>query len=320
MSLQVRIHGDGVAARCCAHLLGKQASLEPTGRARVPVIMLSEAAQALLRDIFQKDHLFRDQPRIRRRIVAWGNNAAPVELDHSAAVVSEEELLSRLVIEESAICDPDWTICAAPPLPPSALEHRFGERTAMPARVKVKGAADTCWMESVEAGWLFLNSGWLIAVGGSPEELLTRSKLVKKQIDGFDSGTARFAASPRMVLPLGGERWICCGTAAMAFDPLCGDGTAHAVREAILASAVIRAAARGEDAGPLLAHYEARLTAGFHRHLAHCLAFYSSGGEGPWWQAQRESIEQGLAWCRRKLDDHGRFRYRLNGLELEAIG
>ncbi len=32
----------------------------------------------------------------------------------------------------------------------------------------------------------------------------------------------------------------------MAFDPICGDGTAHAIREAILAAAVIRALARGD--------------------------------------------------------------------------
>ena len=106
----------------------------------------------------------------------------------------------------------------------------------------------------------------------------------------------------------------------MTFDPICGDGTAHAVREAILASAVLQGVARGEDAGPLLAHYEARLTAGFERHLAQCRQFYASGGNGPWWTAQTQSAEQGLAWCRGRMEAHGQFRYRLNGFELEPIG
>ena len=74
--------------------------------------------------------------------------------------------------------------------------------------------------------------------------------------------------------PLGANSWLACGTAAMAFDPICGDGTAHAIREAILAAAVIRALANGGPADELLAHYEARLTAGFHRHLTLCRQFY----------------------------------------------
>jgi hypothetical protein len=286
--------------------------------------MLSEAAQELIRDIFQNNDLFRDLPRIRKRVVAWGPEAAPVELDHSAVVVSEEDLLSGLGFEESPDTEADWTICAAPPVPASTTEHRFGLRMATPVAVNLKAAPhtccmDTCWMESVEDGWLFLNSGWLLAVGGRPEELLGKSRLVEDQIESFDSGTVQFPASPRMITPLGGEGWICCGSAAMTFDPLCGDGTAHAVREAILASAVIRAAARGEELAPLLAHYEARLTAGFERHLAHCLQFYCSGGNGGWWKAQAESVEEGLAWCRRRMEAHGRFRYRLNGLELEGV-
>jgi hypothetical protein len=281
--------------------------------------MLSEAAQGLIRDIFQRADLFRDLPRIRKRVVAWGPDATPVELAHSAVIVSEEALLSSLGVKEDLPGDAEWTIYAASPLPVATIEHRFGDRMATPIPVRLKGAEDTCWMESVEDGWLFLNSGWLIAVGASPAKLLEQSRLVKNHIDSFDPGTTCFPASPRMVTPLGGDGCICCGSAAMSFDPLCGDGTAHAIREAILASAVIRGVARGEEPGPLLAHYEARLTAGFERHLAHCLQFYSSGGTGAWWRSQAQSIEQGLAWCRRRMEDHGRFRYRLNGFELEAI-
>ena len=105
----------------------------------------------------------------------------------------------------------------------------------------------------------------------------------------------------------------------MAFDPLCGDGTAHAIREAILASAVIQAVARERVGDGLLAHYEARLTAGFRRHLALCDEFYRSGACGPWWRAELQSIQDGLAWCDQKLNIHGEFRYRLAGFELHAL-
>jgi hypothetical protein len=314
----VLIRGDGVAARCCGHLLtqaGYRVSFEPAGRPRVPLIMLSDAAQNLIRDIFQRDDLFREMPVIRKRIVAWGSD--PVELDHSAVVVSEEQLLDSLGMvsgEEQG----GWTICAAPPLPVQTVEHRFGSRMASAVKVDLKATArpDACWVESLEDGWLFLNSGWLIVVGARPELLLDKSRLVGEQISGGDA-VARFAASPRMITPAGGDGWIACGSAAMAFDPLCGDGTAHAVREAILASAVIRAADRGEDFGDLLSHYEARLTAGFQRHLAQCREFYLSGGIGEWWKAEAEASVEGIRWCGARMD--GTFRYRLEGLELRRI-
>ncbi len=321
MTMSVRVRGDGVAARCCAHLLsqaGFRVSFEATSRPRVPAIMLGDAAQQLIRDIFQQDHLFRDLPRISKRIVAWGPDAIPVELEHSAVVVSEEFLLNSLGQALHEEVSADWTIYSAPPLPAPTVEHRFGSRMACPMPVELKASAEpnACWIESVENGWLFLNAGWLLAVGEHP---LEKSKLVKDQIAQVDSATVSFPASPRMVTPLGGGGWIACGSAAMAFDPLCGDGTAHAIREAILASAVIRAIARREEPGPLLAHYEARLIAGFQRHLAQCREFYLSGGSSPWWTSEAGSAVRGLEWTRCGLDRHGGFRYQLLGLELAHL-
>jgi hypothetical protein len=270
--------------------------------------MLSDAAQHLIRDIFGRDDLFRGLPRITKRVVAWG--AAPVEMPHSAVVISEEALLAALPSSSIEIAKADWTIYAAPPLPAEASEHHFGSRMASTFKVEMKDT-ETCWMEAVEDGWLFLNSGWLLSVGG--EDLLRKSTLVRNQIDGVSSSAVRFPASPRMVSPLGGDGWIACGSAAMGFDPLCGDGTAHAVREAILASAVIRASANGDVEG-LVAHYEGRLTAGLLRHVGVCRAFYSSGGAGEWWKAELAAVDLGMEWCRGRLV--GDFRYRLEGFEL----
>ena len=249
----VLIRGDGVAARCCAHLLarsGVRVSFQPNNRPRLPAIMLSEPAQALIREIFDREHLFRDLPRIRKRIVAWGRSANPVELEHSAVVVSEKLLLDSLAPtppNAAAGADAGWTVFASMPLPVAPVEHRFGSRIASAMQVELKPAAEpaACWIESIRDGWLFLianapGSGWLLSVGLRPHELLDQSRLIREQIAGYQPAAAQFAASPRIVEPLGGPGWIACGTAAMAFDPLCGDGTAHAIREAILASAVNR--------------------------------------------------------------------------------
>jgi hypothetical protein len=325
---QITIQGDGVAASCCAYLLGKAGltiKLQPLDRPRLPAILLGDHALALIRDIFQRSDLFQDAPKIRKRIVAWGAGSNVQALDHSAVVISEElllkELSPKLALKDSNT-PPDWTIYASRPLRAPVEEHPFGSRMASAVAVRLKDNSDpaACWIESLEDGWLFLipnapGTAWMLAVGSAPGELLALSRVIREQIADAQPVASKFPAYPRLVSPLCGDGWLACGTAAMAFDPLCGDGTAHAVREAILASAVIRATAN-ED---VLAHYQARLTAGFRRHLALCQGFYTSGGDGRWWRRELDSIQQGIAWCDRRLAAHGDFRYQLRDFELHPL-
>jgi hypothetical protein len=326
----ILIRGDGVAGRCCAHLLsraGLTVTVEAASRARLPAIMLGEPAQKLIGDIFGLHRPFEGLPQIKRRIVAWGADAEPAVVEHSAIVISEEALLERLgrVPVASGAESAQWIIYAAKPLPTEASERSFGSRVASAVLVELVREAepDACWMESLTGGWLFLiavapRSGWLLAAGDGPEELLHRSHVVSARIAAMHSPAARFPASPRMAAPIVGDTWLACGTAAMAFDPICGDGTAHAVREGILASAVIKAAARGGDSARLMAHYENRLTAGFLRHLVHCVEYYAAV-RGDWWQKEAAAAREGIEWCSRRMGDDPKFHYRLNGLELEAI-
>ena len=95
--MNVAIRGSGVAALCSAHLLsraGLGVSLEETSRPKLPVVMLSGPSLALMHDVFGDLSCLAALPRIRRRIVAWGPNAAPVTVPHAAVVASEEILLS----------------------------------------------------------------------------------------------------------------------------------------------------------------------------------------------------------------------------------
>lgn len=325
----VTIRGDGVAAYCCAYLLGKagiQAVLERVDRPRLPAIMLSDHALALIRDVFENQQLFRDAPRVEKRIVAWGPDSKPLALEHSAVVVSEDSLLSGLSPGgNGSDASPHWTIHASRPLPGVVQEYRFGSRVAAAVRVTLRESEpNTCRIESLENGWLFLIpdaplSAWLLAVGGKPEVLLAASRIIANEIASMSESAGEFPAIPRIVSPLCGPGWLACGTAAMAFDPLCGDGTAHAIREAILASAVIRAVAKEGVNDALLAHYEMRLTAGFRRHLALCLDFYQRGSSGPWWEREVKSIQEGIAWCDARLSAHREFRYQLRGFELHAL-
>ena len=330
----IALQGDGVAALGCGYLLqaaGFAVTTQPTTRARLPALMLSASSQALFLDIFESADVFSGLPRVQKRVVTWGPRAKPVTLHHSAVIVSEHRLLekirSKLVLLSPASDDTaDWTIFSSRPLPDAAVEHGFGSRTAsvVPVHLEEWSDSSACWIESLEDGWLFLmpdtpGSGWLIAVGGPLDAHLGSSRMVAAQVKQLGGPAREFPSYPRIAWPLCGKDWLACGTAALAFDPLCGDGTGHAIREAILAAAVVGAAARGAHVNELLTHYQTRLVAGFKRHLAVCREFYQSGGVGPWWEFALESIQEGLTWCDEQLRSAGAFHYRLRGLELERI-
>src|SRR5258708_2266071 len=140
---EVVIRGDGVAACCSAFLLdraGIPVVLQGAQRARIPAILLGDATQSLIADVFDQKDLFRDLPRIERRVVAWGPKAEPRILPHSAVVISEQQLSERLrptlrhVDQQVAA---SWTILASQPLPPSSVEHHFGTRVATAIPVKL---------------------------------------------------------------------------------------------------------------------------------------------------------------------------------------
>jgi hypothetical protein len=104
----VPIIGDGIAARCCAHILG--VDVEPVDRARIPALIVGEPTQRLIADIFERDDVFAGCPQIERRVVAWGGD--PVALPHRAVVISEEELVSRLRPKVGQVADlpSDWHV------------------------------------------------------------------------------------------------------------------------------------------------------------------------------------------------------------------
>jgi hypothetical protein len=336
MAQTITIRGSGIAACCCAFLLqtaGLRVRLLETQRPQLPAIMLSGTAVSLIRDVFDSPALLTDSEvhRIESRVVAWGPNAVPLALDHSAIVISEklmlESIRSRFAIEPSKEeSDADWTIIASQPLPEAINEHRFGSRTGSVARVELtKQAAAACWIESLPAGWLFLIadgpcSGWLLAIGDSIELLLDQSSVIHKHVAEWTTSSREVPAYPRIASPLFASRSLLCGTAATAFDPICGDGTAQAIRQAILCAAVTRAVVeRGEDVHGVLAHYDSRILAAFQRHLMLCLDFYGRGHNTAWWREECDALKRGIEWCGTKLTGAGGFRYRLAGFELQAI-
>jgi len=204
----------------------------------------------------------------------------------------------------------------------------FGTRMAVVYEAElVEGAdSDTCWVESLERGWLFLlpkggGLGSLIAVGDPVEQLLESSQLAGPQVRKLGKRVVEFAAYPRILSKLCGDGWLACGTAAMSFDPLCGEGAGNAAREAILACAAVEAIFRGEPRKEVLAEYSLRLTLGFLRHLENCREFYSGRVGNQFWSSELELVEKGVAWAKSRLAAAPNSRFRLVGFALErAIG
>lgn len=330
----ILVRGDGIAALCCVRLLenaGLHVTQQGPVRPKLPAVMLSEGTQKLLEDVFERQDLFDGLPRVRKRIVAWGPGGEPKELPHSSVVISEPDLLDRIrkgetrhpskhVHDETA-----WTVFAARPLPHTAAEHHFGSRIASVASAKLKtqSPVESCWIESLDEGWLFLlpgiESSWLLSVGSPVEPALARSRLIADQIQEFNLAGSEFPSHPRIAQSLWAPGWLACGTAALGFDPLCGEGVGHAVREAILACAVVRAVIKGGAMKTALAHYRDRLVAGFHRHLELCEQFYRSGASSLWWDEQAAATRRGIEWCKSACLPAGDIRYRLNGFSLEPI-
>jgi hypothetical protein len=331
MEIEVHIEGDGVAAACCAQLFsasGQPFSSSRVIRPKLGAVLLSRQTVALLTEIFPSTDLVSVGHPIQRRVVAWGPAAEPIALPHSALVIPEADLLTRLwgQVPLPAQSTAGWKFLSSGA---SGLEQRaFGTRVASVARAVLNRDVDqsACWIESVDSGWLFLlprgesEAATLIAVGETPGTLLGQSRIIAGLVDVLEGLVVEFPAYPRIADPLCGDGWLACGAAAIGFDPLCGEGTGNAARQAYLATAVIAALRRGEPVEDLLAHYSSRQMHGFLRHLQICLGFYQRAGTGTFWQSEAALLHQGIEWAWRVLKKQAKPpTHRLVGRQLEPI-
>lgn len=290
------LRGDGLAVAACGALLrraGWRVGSAGPVRPKLPVVLLNQASQKLLMELFERRDLLEGWYPIEKRIVRWSGEMRA--MPHAALAVDEGKLFERLGMERGEGTG-GYVVYGGKPLPEGVSEASFGERVTSIARVKLaERGARACWVEAVEDGWLFTTAsdaerGWLLSVGASVEELLRQSVLMREVVGGVEEVVGGFASQPRIASALCGEGWIACGGAAMSFDPICGEGTGHALREAILGCAVLKAHERGEDWGELGRLYTERLRGGFARHLELCRLLYAKGGEGAWWKQQLTAL------------------------------
>ena len=330
MDKKVHIEGEGVAAACCAQLFsesGQPFSCSPVVRPRLGAVLLSKQTMALLAGIFPSSDLISVCHPIHKRIVAWGPAAAPITVAHSAFVIAEDDLLTRLWGQVSRPAQTEGDTVGWRFLSSGAQQRSFGTRTATVVCAVLKQHTDeaACWIESLDSGWLFLlprgdRAATVICVGATPVVLLDQSRVIADVVDTWAGPAAEFPGYPRIAIPLCGDGWLTCGSGALAFDPLCGEGTGNAARQAYLATALVGAAGAGEPVEDLLAHYISRQMQALLRHLQICLSFYESGGSTAFWQSEAAMLEQGMEWAWRVLREQARPpTHRLVGRKLEPI-
>jgi len=214
-----------------------------------------------------------------------------------------------------------------------ARRRILGRRCILTAPVTLAEhcASEACWMETVSDGWVFLapiEAGRAVLQAmvphspGDPEDTLRRlhaeTRLISRRVDELAGWVSVFAAAPQCSDPLLGHRWIAIGDAAIALDPVSGDGTGHGLRGAILATSVIEAIASGCPDRSYLDHYHTRLVEAFQVHLQRCLAHYSTAFSSPAWLEECTTTARAL----QAMSSSGpppQFRYALHGLHLMPL-
>jgi 2-polyprenyl-6-methoxyphenol hydroxylase-like FAD-dependent oxidoreductase len=190
---------------------------------------------------------------------------------------------------------------------------------------------ESACFEALPEGWLFtapvdrdraLVQLMIPASGEVPDLLrcaIAGSHLARALIADLHPDHWTWAAAPAFRDPSPSVQCLRVGDAAFAVDPICGDGTGHAIRGALLAAAVLNAVEEGGDPEALRAHYQRRLRYAFVSHLQACVEIYATLPQRSLWAPEVEQMSIAL----RAIDDEGlsgdSFCYRLVGTAIHRV-
>jgi len=331
--VEVQIIGNGIAALSIAQLLsqsGIAASVQSGRSKRQRSVLLSSQTIQLLSTIHRTDRFARLGWPIQRRSVLWGDADGPVTVEHHGISIPElllvDELRSQLpatLTGESDRASSAWVIETQ--LRDSEAVICYGKRRAIFHRAKLRTSADAhcCFAESTAAGWLFLlptsfTEALVICCGYHPDEVLRESRLIALQVEDASANLEPVSIAPAIASELCTSQLIRAGSAALQFDPLCGEGVGHAAREAYLATAVVRAVGRGEPVQELVTHYSTRLQQAFLRHLLVCRSFYAVHQDSAFWRSELTYLEAGIAALQTETI-HIPVGFRFEDLDLKPV-
>jgi flavin-dependent dehydrogenase len=323
---RVLILGAGTAGLTCGRLLASRGWSVDIGCAPVkrgPMLLISDSNAALMVDLWEaNDTLFTGTHPIRKRVVDWDVDAAQTIVVQPGVAMAAGDLAKRLTalatqaglrLAASDKLDPaayDWVVNAdgranAPP----KTQLAFGTRRAIVVSVKLSPRARTerCVIEAVAGGWLFLiphglGRGTLQLVSMElgvdlPDTLgilLERGRTISPLVEAVSSDSISFDAMPRVCISPCEAGRIAIGEAALALDPLSGDGVGNALRTAILAAATLDAVVEGAALRDCLGHYEQRVHEAACCHVRNCLDYYRRARPALSWSAEIDAMTVAL--------------------------
>jgi 2-polyprenyl-6-methoxyphenol hydroxylase-like FAD-dependent oxidoreductase len=336
---RILIRGAGLAGITAAKLLhDRGADVRVAAAPRRPgrIVAIPIETLRLAADLFGIDvAALRIGPMVDRRRVDWseGRAGAVAQVALVCDVADFAATLARPLRDAGCLArtaddDVDWTLeCSGRPAR-GAL--RAGERVGQFARIVGMAHDATTAVTAMSAGWIFTAphpAGGLAVLLVSPSaavcaasadhmaERLAEAGYAVPGRDVADLGQPESIA-PALAQPPHDDDRLRVGDAALALDPLRGDGAGFALRGALLAQAVLAAAERGEDRARCLAHYARRLRGVFASHLHGCVSHYGAARHAEIW---RHEVDAMGALARRLAVDPARFGFRMEGHDLVAM-
>jgi len=315
---RVLVTGDGVAGLSCAQLLlqrGWRVRMAARSGAGVRDLVLNPITADMVRQLWGFE-----PARIPSAWQLAAHSAVPgvapvkqvsVALPQALLLQAMRERLTACILTDSAHAEAEpgeWLVDAGGRPAPGRPALRFGRRHARACRVRLHARArqDTSMFEALPGAWLFLaplggGDAVLQAVMADAEAAPPLRALVGSS-PRLAAVVVDLPADPPVMPPVPSmpvlssspaeHGRLAIGDAALAFDPLCGDGVGGALRTAALAAGVLEAIEDGGSLRPLLEHHECRLRAATVQHVTRCLAFY---GELTGWNAEIAAMVAGLA-------------------------
>jgi hypothetical protein len=346
--------GSGVAALCSALILarhGWRVDLHDGDSSAGPRLVLNATTVQLVNQLFGENiALWPEAHALRGRYVRWDAAAGERFFGEPATVISSQVLGRRLrervlgttdrIAVASAgaekgraepLAGDRWVIAARGRSAAGSGYRNWLRRCVLSADVACDAATSSAFTEATTDGWLFLFphapgmatlQAMVADVAADPAAqiaaMLAETTLIAPRLRETPRTATVARAAPRLRDDLCRSGWIAVGNEALSLDPLCGDGTGHALREAILAAAVVRWIEDGLPAAEALDHYRNRLQRTLAAHLRACAAFYGEVRFAGAWDAEIAAMEKGTRDLERSVAARPEAALRIRGFDLTA--
>ncbi len=238
--------------------------------------------------------------RLARRVIIW-RDRTPRQIEDASIVVDATALAQRMATQAAAtgvslveafhVEPASWTVIATGRGAAGGEILSGGARIAVTAPVALAATADSdaLLIEAGPNGWVACvptnsTDGMLFACApattATPEEaldgLVAGTRAVRQAIAAVTGPCAVLEAAPRLRYPPhNGATTVFVGDAAIAFDPVSGDGAGVALRTAHLAASLAEAFVRGTKLEALHSFYSYRLARAMSVHIHGLLSLYA---------------------------------------------